>query len=234
MTSGSICTDSNYLRTDRDVEAVFLRVPDYGAPMPVLLCDVGNVLVSSSMERVLTAWRQVNDGVLAVSTDRELRDEAYRAFQTGDLGESEYARHLRVLLGWRGTDVDLVEIYRDVYGAIDLDVLQVLGELRSEGWDLVAVVNTDPWRHDVLRERLGETASVFSRWVTSTQVRARKTDQRFLTEAVRGYPAHGLRLFVDDRPENVAAARGAGLDAHLFRNAAGLRESCTSLGSVVL
>lgn len=214
--------------------AVFCLVPDYGATMPLLLCDVGNVLVDKSTDRVLTAWRDANDGVLAISTDRDLRDEAYRAFQTGDLGESEYARHLRVLLGWRGSDADLVEIYRDVYGAIDLDVLQVLGELRLEGWNLVAVVNTDPWRHDVLRKHLGEAASVFTRWVASIQVWARKTDQRFLTEALRGYPVHGLRLFVDDRPENVAAARGAGLDAHLFRDAPGLREICSSLGAVVL
>jgi FMN phosphatase YigB (HAD superfamily) len=202
--------------------------------MPLLLCDVGNVLIDVATDRVLSAWRDANDGVLAISTDRELRDEAYRAFQTGDLGESEYARHLRVLLGWRGSDADLVEIYRDVYGAVDLDVLQVLGELRLEGWHLVAVVNTDPWRHEVLRGHLGEAASVFARWVASIEVRARKTEQRFLTEAVRGRPAHGLRLFIDDRPENVAAARSAGLDAAVFRDAEGLREACTSLGAVVL
>jgi putative hydrolase of the HAD superfamily len=202
--------------------------------MPVLLCDVVNVLVRSRMDRVLAAWRDANGGDLAVSTGRELRDEAFRAFQVGDLGESEYARHLRVLLRWQGTDADLVEIYRDAYGAIDLDVLQVLGELRADGWHLVAISNDDPWRQDVLRDHVGESASVFARWITSTQVRARKTDQRFLTEALHGCPAHGLRLFVDDRPENVAAARGAGLDAHLFRGADGLREACMSLGTVVL
>ena len=202
--------------------------------VPALLCDVGNVLIDVSLPRVLDAWRAANGGVLAMSADQALRDDAYRAFQVGVLGQSEYARHLRILLGWRGGDVELVEVYRSTLGAVDLDVLQVLGELRAEGWHLVGVANSDPWRDEAYAHHFTEPLSVFARFVTSTGVRARKTDPRFLTEAVRGCPAHGLRVFVDDRPENVSAARGAGLDAHLFRDAARLREACLSLGAPVL
>jgi putative hydrolase of the HAD superfamily len=202
--------------------------------MPVLLCDVGNVLVDLSLDRLIPAWRKANGDSLAISTERDLRDEAFRSFQVGGLGESEYARHLRVLLGWHGSDAQLVDIYRDVFGAVNLDVLQLLGELKTEGWYLAGVTNTDPWRQSALRQHLGESLSIFDRIVTSVDVRARKTDSRFFTEAVRGCPEYGVRLFVDDRPENVSAARGAGLDAHLFRDVVELREICFSLGAVVL
>ncbi|MEJ2577839.1 MAG: hypothetical protein P8Z68_01935 [Kineosporiaceae bacterium] len=198
--------------------------------MPALLCDVGNVLVEVSLPRVLGLWRAANGGELGVSDPAVLRDDAYRAFQTGGLGESEYARHLRAVLGWRGSDTDLVAYFAEAYGAVNLVVLQVLGELRGEGWHLVGVSNTNPWHDEVLARRFAEPLSVFTRVVASTAVRARKSDPRFLGEAVRGCPP-GLRVFTDDRPENVSSARLSGLDAHHFRDAERLRETCLALGA---
>ena len=47
-----------------------------------------------------------------------------------------------------------------------------------------------------------------------------KPDSRIYQDAIRmaGEPAE-LIFFVDDRPENVEAARLAGLDAHLYESA---------------
>lgn len=202
--------------------------------MPVLVCDLGNVLIGVSFDRALRRWRAANGGVLNIGDPRALEDDAYRSFEVGALGESEYARHLRVLLGWRGTDSDLVEIWNDVFGAVDVDVLQLLGELRAEGWSLVAATNTNPWHEPVLRRQYAEPLSVFHRVVSSPGARFRKPDPRFFAEAMRGVSQGGLGLFVDDRPENVSGARRAGLDGHLFRDAVGMRAACDSLGAPVL
>ncbi len=202
--------------------------------MPTLVCDLGNVLIGVSFERPLQRWRAANGGQLAISDPAFLQDDAYRAFETGELGESEYARHLRVQLGWRGDDQRLVGIWSDVFGAIDVDVLQVLADLRGEGWKLVAAMNTNPWHEPIWRRRFAEPLSVFDRVVTSTEIRVRKPDPRFYAEAIRGFGQEGFALFVDDRPENVSGARRAGLDGHLFRDAVGLRAACESLSAPVL
>jgi putative hydrolase of the HAD superfamily len=195
--------------------------------VPVLLCDLGSVLFDVSFERALTRFREANGGRLDLQDPTQLRDDAYRAFETGSMGESEYARHLRVRLGWQGSDPDLVEIFTDIYGSIDVGVLEVLLELRDLGWHLIGVDNSNPWHESQWRRQYAEQLSVFHRLLSSITLGARKPDPRFFTNALRGVPAGlGPRLFVDDRPENVAAARRSGLDAHLFRGASGLRASC--------
>lgn len=194
--------------------------------MPVLVCDLGRVLYEVSLDRVLACWRTGNGGVLGIDTAADLVDEEYRAFETGRLGESEYGRHLRARLGWTGSDPELIEGWNQALGAVSLDVLAVLGDLRSQGWYLVAAANTNPWHERRLRSEYAQVLGVFHRVVTSTALGVRKPDPRFYLEAVRGVPPDGLRLFVDDRLEYVAGARRAGLDAHLFRDAAGLRAAC--------
>lgn len=202
--------------------------------MPVLLCDLGNVLLGVSFEPVLRACKELNGAPLALEDARELEDDAYRAFEAGVLGESEYARHLRARLGWQGGDDELVNAWGSALGAVDLDVLQLLGELRAEGWTVIGATNVTPWLESELWRRYADPLSVFHRVVTSMAVHVRKPDPRFFTEALRGVGQPGLRLFIDDRPENVSGARRAGLDAHLFRDAEGMRSACLSLGAPVL
>ncbi len=198
--------------------------------MPVLVCDLGSVLFEVSFDRALERLRAANGGELGLSDTLDLRDAEFKAFETGEMGESEYARHLRVRLGWRGSDPDLVDLFADVYGSLDLGVLEVLVELRERGWYLVGVDNSNPWHEPRWRHQFAGQLTVFHQVISSVDARVRKPDPRFFAQALRDVPAgHGQRLFVDDRTENVAAARTAGLDGHLFRGAAGLRAACRSL-----
>jgi len=187
------------------------------------------VVFADTPQRPLDAWRAANRGVLAVSTPAELFDDEYVGFQVGRVGESEYARHLRVRLGWTGSDQELVEIWNQSTGPVVLEVLDALSTLRDRGWQLIAATNTDPWHEQARGEQFGWVLSLFDRVVSSTTVRARKPDPRFFAEMLRGVPRHGPQLFVDNRPQNVSAARRAGIDGHVFAGAAALRAACTSL-----
>ena len=201
--------------------------------MPVLLCDLGSVLFDCTLDRSIARWRETNGGHLGVGVVRELQDDAYRAFQAGRLGEAEYARHLRARLEWQGSDEELIEIWNEAVGPIDLDVLALLRELRNEGWYLVAAANTNPWHEGRWRSLYSEALPVFHAVATSTVVGVGVPDPRFFAAALRGVSATGPRLFVDGRPENVSAARRSGLDGHLFRDAAGLRTACRALLAAV-
>lgn len=202
--------------------------------MPVLLCDLGSVLFEVSFDRALQRLNEGSDGRAGLAGTADLRDEAFSAFETGALGEGEYARHLRARIGWQRSDPELVDVFSDVYGSIDLGVLEVLVELRAKGWYLLGVDNSNPWHESQWRSRYAEELAVFHTIVSSTTTGVRKPDPRFFAHALRGVPAGlGPRLFVDDRPANVSAARRAGLDAHLFRGATGLRQACLSLAALV-
>lgn len=204
------------------------------AAVPVLICALANVVFDVSFAGSIVAWREANGGFLGVHEPRDLADRALHAFEVGELGESEYARHLRAQLLWRGSDSELVEIFGDAFGALDLDVLTLLGELRHEGWRLVGVMNTTPWHEPIWRELYGEILGTFDRVFTSTELKLRMPGHRFYVETLRQVPAEGSRLFVDHQPESVSAARSAGLDAHLFGGAAGMSAACQALSAPAL
>jgi len=203
--------------------------------VPALVCAIENVVFGVSFARPIERWREANGGFLGVQESRDLADRALRAFGTGALGESEYARHLRANLLWQGGDPELVEIFRDAFGPVDLAVVQLLADLRSDGWHLVGVLTTNPWHEPVARELFGPTLDVFDQVLTSTGLGLQAPDPRFFGEALRGVPPEqAVRLFVDDDPRNVTAARTAGLDAHLFRGATGLSAACQALATPAL
>lgn len=115
-----------------------------------------------------------------------------------------------------------------VAGALNLDVLEVLGGLREKGWRLVGALDAGPSDEQAVTEQFGWALSLFERVVTSQQVGALRPDPRFFAE-LRGAAGPGPRLYVDDAPHNVSAARRAGFDAHLFTTAPALRSACRQL-----
>lgn len=210
--------------------------------VPLLICSLVDVVFDVSFARSIARWREANGGLLGVHEPRDLDDRALRGFEVGELGESEYARHLRAQLLWRGDDAQLVSIFGDVFGPIHLDVVQFLGELRQQGWHLVGVITTNPWHEQIWRDVYEDVLHVFDQVFTSTALGLRPPDHRFYVEVLRrfcagarpGTASSGLRLFVDARPENISAARSAGLDAHLFRGVPGLSSACQVLATPAL
>jgi FMN phosphatase YigB (HAD superfamily) len=208
--------------------------------MPVLLSDLASFVSGISLGRVHARLCEANGGRLALADPDQLRDSEFDAFVAGRIGEAEYALHLRARLGWRGTDPDLVAIFADLYGSIDIAVMELLVELRARHWHLVAL--GEPGGHTPAgrRARWGgeyaEQLSVFDRVIDypadlprDSRGEVIKADPRFFAFLLRDTdPGYGPRLYVDDRPENVAAARRSGLDAHLFRGASGLRSACVA------
>lgn len=160
-----------------------------------------------------------DSGVPVNVSSAELLDQAFTAFQTGYMGESEYARHLRARLGWKGSDIELVSMFSQHPQSVHLGMVDALHRLRAAGWSIVGAENTTPWQRP---QRLAAYAhlDVTPRTIfTSLDVGARLPDLGFF-ERVFGRlgPIQGSVLFVDRDVTNVSAARSAGLDAHLLRS----------------
>lgn len=197
--------------------------------MPTLICDLGGVLYAEvDPQHRIDAWRSANGGVLGVQVGADLRDDVLGAFEAGRIGEGEYVRHLRARLGWTGSDEELVSGWVRPPGALHLDVLEALSALHEKGWQLIGATDAVPWDQKVMTDEFGWALSMFDRVVAATEVGARRPDPRFFAE-LRVAAGAGPRLYVDDDSHNVSGARRAGLDAHLFTNAAELLAACRRL-----
>jgi FMN phosphatase YigB (HAD superfamily) len=206
--------------------------------MPVLLCNLASAFLGSHDDEPFRRALEPHDvGDLtgagtkpplcrradSIIDPLELVDDEYRGFQTRRVGESEYARHLRSRLGWTGTDPQLVSLFTDHPYAVHLGALEVLRDLKSEGWTLIGLENADPWQERARRALYTDLALTPHRLITSLDVGARLPDPRMFAyaRAQLGDPGDSP-LFVDRDAVNVASARNAGLAAHLLRSAADL------------
>ena len=108
-------------------------------------------------------------------------------------------------------------------GAVDLEVLEVVRKLRRQGWRAALLTNATN-RLDADLARLG-LREEFDAVINSSELGVAKPDPEVFRLACRLMDATPEEcVFVDDRWENVAAAREAGLEAHLFIGADALAQ----------
>ena len=114
-------------------------------------------------------------------------------------------------------------------GALD-DTVAVLSELRARGVPLFGLTNwsADTYPHAAARF---DFLDWFDGIVVSGVERMKKPDRRIFELLLQ---RHGIApaeaIFIDDSPDNVAAAAAVGLHAHHFTGAAALRAELQRLG----
>jgi 2-haloacid dehalogenase len=197
-------------------------MPDTGKPKPVIVFDLGGVLIDwdprhlyrklfdqeAAMERFLD---QVCHGAWNLEQDRG------RSF--ADAIEEAVLRH--------PDQRALIEAYHlrweeMLAGAIE-DTVAILEELRGAGCELHALTNWSAETFPVARARFA-FLDHFATILVSGEERLIKPDPRIfalLLERI-GHPAQAC-VFIDDNAHNIAAAAALGLDAIRFEDPPQLR-----------
>jgi 2-haloacid dehalogenase len=192
--------------------------------------DLGNVLIDWDPHPAIAA---------AVGDDEAARFLASDDFDFGawnheqdsgrEFEESERAAVARVP-HWREHILSYrVNFDRSLIGEIAATV-DVLRDLHAAGVRLLALTNWSAELFPVARRRF-DFLELFEDIMVSGEERLAKPDPRIfelLTER-SGLPP-GACVFVDDKPENVEAARAAGLDGIVFFDDGTLREQLRERG----
>lgn len=149
-------------------------------------------------------------------------------------GRGEVAERLApVLAQWDspGTVEDVLTIFTTV--RTDPAILQIIQALRRSGVPCHLASNQQAHRASYMSHTLGY-AQLFDSLFYSCEIGAKKPDPAYFSavlSTLQVEPAH--TLFIDDRAENVAAARQAGLVAiqfHIASGAAELRRLLSDVG----
>ena len=191
-------------------------------PTRFLYFDLGNVLLSFCTRRFCTQVGQtlgIDAGKIEplLARQGDLPSTFWR-FERGDVTPEELHAQL-CELGACDIPVDAIaQAASDIFTPIE-ENLALVERLAAAGHPLGILSNTNPWHWRFVTGRFPLLATAFDEIVTSYDARAMKPEAAIYEHAIeRAEVAAGDIFFVDDRPENVAGAREAGMDAVVYRD----------------
>jgi len=192
--------------------------------------DVGNVLVHYSHQRSRDQIARVVGieprQVQALVFEGGLQDR----YESGQINCQQFADEILSHAGSTAAPDDVIAAASRIF-ELNRELVPLLTALRMANLPLGILSNTCPghWREVLRTAPLIE--QYFRCFVLSHESKSMKPDPGIYQEAIRqaGEPP-GRVFFVDDRPENIEAARLAGLDAHLFESAERLWEVLEARG----
>ena len=181
--------------------------------------DVGNVLVHFSHERSrdqIASLLELDPRQVQRVVFEEGLQERY---ESGEVSSQQFAE---ALLWFSELQVPyrlVIEAASRIF-SVNRELIPLLTALRTANQPLGILSNTCPGHWQEVLRVAPLIQPYFRHFVLSHESKCMKPDSRIYQDAIRmaGEPAE-LIFFVDDRPENVEAARLAGLDAHLYESA---------------
>ncbi len=199
-----------------------------------LYFDLGNVLLSFSHERMcqqMAAVARIEAEAVRQALFEPAGTESLQwRFERGEFDAAAAYEQFCQQTGARPEQAALQAAGCDMFGELK-DSVALVRRLAAAGHRLGVLSNTNAldWAH--VSERFPFLRECFELAVLSFEAREMKPDAAIFEHAVRrAGVAPGEVFFTDDKPENVAGARAAGLDAVLFTSAGALAEELRGRG----
>jgi 2-haloacid dehalogenase len=191
--------------------------------------DVGNVLVDWNPRAFFAS--QIAD---AAELDRFLGQVATSEWHAQHDAGRAFAETSAELIARFPADAALIRLwgerFLDTIGPPLPGMAELVAELAAAGVPLFAITNFSHEFWPAFAEREAALLAPFRGILVSGEVRLVKPDPAIYALALERFGlAPGEAMFVDDRPENVAASEAAGLVGHVFRDADTLRAALLGL-----
>ncbi len=186
-----------------------------------LLFDLGKVLIDFNFETGVQALH----ASCSISRDRfeeVLWDETWiRSYERGEISTVQFHEYL---CKTANLSMPLLH-FRETWSSVFLPGLMVSEELLASlkrNYPLILVSNTNEAHFEFVRSKY-RVADYFDHHVLSYKVGSLKPDRRIFEHAIAAAnrPVETL-FFIDDREENIVAARQFGIKTHQFKSEAGL------------
>jgi putative hydrolase of the HAD superfamily len=195
-----------------------------------ILWDIGGVLLTNGFDR------QQRDAVVARfgldSADFERRHaEVDKAWEKDEIGADEYLRHT-VFFEPRGfTPAEFIETMRAQSALLSDSGIGILRQLAASQEYVLAAVNNECRILNEFRLTKFDLLDDFDAFFSSCYLGLRKPDRKIYQIALDVLQRDPERaIFIDDRPENVAAADSLGIHGIRYQGSAQLITELEQLG----
>ncbi|MFN0197703.1 MAG: HAD family hydrolase [Planctomycetaceae bacterium] len=188
-----------------------------------ILFDMGNVLIFFSHERMCEQLGRLIDKS-GTEIHSWLMDSGRQwDYERGLITPIEFHK---MFVEWAGRPVDPQVLHRassDIFEP-NFDMQPVLAELKSAGYRLVLMSNTNETHFHWVREQY-RVLEGFDDFVLSYEVGAMKPDRRIFDAAMRKIDCDPSECFyTDDIPKYIEAGKNFGFDAEVFTDVKSLRQ----------
>lgn len=200
--------------------------------MKTIFFDFGNVIgffdYHRAAQRLVPYCDLSADTLVATIRGDPLHDD----YESGRIDTAEFLRRVRALCGFRCADAQIVDCYSDIFWTNE-DVCALLPRLKPR-YRLLMGSNTSDLHTRQFKQQFAEPLRHLDGLVLSHEIGVRKPKAAFFEHCLglAGCAASEC-LFIDDLPDNVAAAVAQGMNGIVYRNFADLRERLAALGIVV-
>ena len=188
-------------------------------PIQAAVFDLGGVLIRYDTRRIVEAWADT----LGCSSDEIPGDchdsEMHHMLERGEITFDEFHRYACESIGHELSMNDFFRAWNDIYLGL-MPGMESLLERLSLALRIFAFTNTNSAHTAVWRPLYRDALRHFERIFISHDMGVRKPEERsflIVLEAL-GLPADAV-VFIDDREENVEAARALGIHGIVFENA---------------
>jgi HAD superfamily hydrolase (TIGR01509 family) len=181
--------------------------------LPDVVFDIGNVILFFDFG---IFGRRIAPfcGCPAAELEPRLREPAWELEARG-LPPDEFYRKAVSLVEYRGTKEAFVRAWQEIFTP-NVPVIDWIGELDRRGHRLFLLSNTNPWHVEYFWDRYPVFATFRDR-VFSHEERRAKPEPEIYAAAARRFGIEPSRtIYLDDRPENVAAGAAAGWNSILY------------------
>ncbi|WP_435018932.1 HAD family hydrolase [Tundrisphaera sp. TA3] len=203
---------------------------------PALIFDFGNVVAHFDyLKAASTLGRSLGlsgETVLDRLRPRGFSDQL-KAYESGKMSAEEFSRVVSGMIGLEISHEDFATAWADIF-RLNESIAPLLADLKAGGYTLVLGSNTNDLHAAHFRRQFAEHLAHFDRLVLSYEIGHIKPSPDFYlacAEAAKADP--GDCIFIDDLPENVEGAIGAGLIGLLYRDTQMLIADLTARGVAV-
>ncbi len=198
-------------------------------PAPFLYFDLGKVLLHFDHMQACRQMAEVSGVAAERVFDIVFQSDLQLRYERGEITTpeffDEFCRQTNTQPDYPALRLAAADIF-----SLNADVASIVAQLAAAGFTLGLLSNTCEahWSH-CFQGRFPVLSNCFSIYVLSYQIGAAKPDAAIYQAAIEraNRPAAEI-FFVDDRPENVAGARRAGLDAVLYTTPSQLSKDLTA------
>jgi putative hydrolase of the HAD superfamily len=188
-----------------------------------IVFDLGNVLLDLNLDKTETAFRDLLQEEFETAYLKYESDRLFERFEVGRISPFEFVNGMRSAANVPITDDDVIDGWNALLGEMPKSRIDFLKDV-AQHYNIYLLSNTNAihmmWLDEYLEDnhqmKMQDFINLFKKHYFSFQIQLRKPDAKIYEYIIKDSGINPAEtLFVDDRKDNIKAAKAFGFQTYL-------------------